>query len=62
MMQKTVRVCRAGETADDFRWALAYDENLRLDIATRLVKVLWCAAKGSTFPRMDRQTVSFSRL
>ena len=61
-MQKAVRICRDGETSNDFRWALAYDENSRLDIATRLVKELWCAAKGGTFPRMDRQTVSLSRL
>ena len=62
MMQKTVKVCRDGDTADVSCWALAYDENSRLDIATRLVEELWCAAKGGKFPRMDRKTVSLSRL
>ena len=59
-MIKTIRAYRDTPPEDDYSWALAMNENERLDVAYRLVRDLWMAAHGGKpFPAMDRSFVRF---
>jgi len=58
-MNKTLKVCKLGEEKDDFSWAMALDDEKRIEIATQLTQDLWCAANGRPFPRLDRAIVRF---
>ena len=59
-MIKTIRAYRDAPPEEDYLWALAMDENARLDMAYRLVRDLWKAAHGGEpYPTMDRSIVKF---
>jgi len=59
-MIKTMRVYRDAPPEEDYSWALAMDENERLEIAYRLVCDLWSATHhGEPYPDMDRSNARF---
>lgn len=59
-MTKTIQVYRDSPPAEDYSWALAMDENERLEVAYRLVRDLWTAAHGGEpYPALDRSVARF---
>ena len=59
-MTKTVSVLRMKDEKEDYSWALALGDSERLEIATRLVRDLWSAARdGTPFPLMNRTVYSY---
>lgn len=60
-MNKQVTIIRPGEAYDDYSWALKISDEERINIADRLLRDLWCVAKGQPFPSMDRTVVNLSR-
>lgn len=59
-MNKTVKICRSDTIKEDHSWALKLDFAQRLDIATKLVRDLWCASHGEPFPAMQRTYARFA--
>jgi len=59
-MIKTIRAYRDAPPEEDYSWALAMNENERLDVAHRLVRDLWTTAHGGApFPSMNRSFIKF---
>ena len=50
---------RLNDTAEDYSWALALDENQRISLAAKLTRDLWNVAHNSEFPTMDRSVVHY---
>ena len=60
-MNKTLTVIRPGESHDDYSWALKLSDAERLNVADRLLRDLWTAAHGQSYPPMDRTVVRLVR-
>ena len=60
-MNKTLTIIRPGEAHDDYSWALELTDAERIRVADRLLRDLWCAARGQPFPQMDRTVVRLVR-
>ena len=58
-MIKTIKICGSDSAKEDNSWALKFDYAQRLDIATKLVRDLWCASHGGQFPAMQRNLARF---
>ena len=58
-MNKTIKICRVDTVKEDNSWALKFDFAQRLEIATKLVRDLWCASHGEPFPEMQRNYARF---
>ena len=60
-MIKTIQAYRGTPPEEDYSWALAMDDNMRLEVAYRLVRDLWSAAhNGEPYPDMDRSMARFA--
>ena len=60
-MNKTLTVIHPGESHDDYSWALKLSDAERIDLADKLLRDLWIAAHGKSFPQMDRTVVRLVR-
>ena len=60
-MNKTLTVVRKGESHDDYSWALKLSDAERIGLADKLLRDLWTAAHGQSYPLMDRTVVRLVR-
>ena len=58
-MIKTIKVLRMEDAKEDFSWALAFSDEEKVNLATRLLHDLWQTSHSHLFPRMDRQKVVY---
>ena len=58
-MTKTIKVLRMEDAKEDFSWALAFSDEEKVNLATRLLCDLWQTSHSQPFPRMDRQKVVY---
>ena len=58
-MTKTIKVLRMEDAREDFSWALAFSDEEKVNLATRLLHELWQTSHSQPFPRMDRQKVAY---
>ena len=58
-MIKTIRICQGDAEKEDNSWALILDYAQRLELATKLVRDLWCASYDGPFPTMQRNYARF---
>lgn len=58
-MIKTIQICQGDAEKEDNSWALKLDYAQRLELATKLVRDLWCASYDGPFPTMQRNYARF---
>jgi len=56
-MNKTLTVIRPGESHDDYSWALKLSSDERIAVTDKLLRDLWQASHGQSYPSMDRSVV-----
>lgn len=61
-MDKRIKIVYPGDNNHDYDWALAYTEEERLDIASKLLEEAWEFSHNQTFPKLDRNVVKVVRL
>ncbi len=60
-MDKSIRIVHPEDNKHDYDWALAYTEEERLDIASKLLEEAWEFSHNQAFPRLDRSVVKIVR-
>ena len=60
-MRKTIKILRMEDAKEDYSWALAFSDEEKVNLATRLLHDLWQASQPQPFPRMDRQKVVYTQ-